>query len=245
VPPSQLFSRRFRLKSWGYPGHLCGSREVTVPVEQIEYVGGDTVCLRLDELTVEGATGQIRLGYRHRPGRPISRTTIACHTRSVRDWLSYEEAVADLSRLPPGERLQAVITEFTDESEFLPTEDIRRLFVYTWPDGRGSVDDRSPELMSMLQWIAPVRDHETYLVGTVTIFRAAADDRGVRWLGDEAAARAEMSDGTTLFRATIAASDVLGHFTGGGIDEMLVSPNECISIEHVEPSGRRGHRHRW
>ena len=68
---------------------------------------------------------------------------------------------------------------------------------------------------------------------------------GIRWLRDEAAARAEMSDGTTLFRATIAASDVLGHFTGGGIDEVLVGPNQFISVEPVEPSGGAHPRRRW
>ena len=161
----------------------------------------------------------------------------------MREWHSYEQAMTDLSSLPPGERLQVLMTEFTTEAESLPGEDLRRLFVYAWPDARGSVDDHSPELLRMLHWIAPVRDLESYLVGTVTAFRAAADERGVRWLRDEGAARAEMTDGTTLFRATIAASDVLAHFTGGGIDELLVSPSQCISIEAVEPSG--GRRHRW
>jgi hypothetical protein len=50
-------------------------------------------------------------------------------------------------------------------------------------------------------------------------------------------------DGTTLFRATTAASDVLGHFTGGGINEVLVDPNEFISVEPAQPE--RGRRRRW
>ncbi len=33
-------------------GHLWGSRDVTVPVDQIEYVGGDTVYLKLDKSAV-------------------------------------------------------------------------------------------------------------------------------------------------------------------------------------------------
>jgi hypothetical protein len=152
----------------------------------------------------------------------------------VHNWLSYEQAMADLSSLPPGERLPALIKEFTAEAESLGGEDVRRLFVYAWPDGRGTVDDHSPDLLLMLHWIAPVRDIETYLVGTLTIFRAAADDRGMRWTLDEASARDQISDSTTLFRASIAASDVLGHFTGGGVNEVLVDPNELISVEAVQ-----------
>ena len=143
--------------------------------------------------------------------------------------------MTDLSGLPPEERLPVVLAEWTTEAESLTAEDVRKLFVYAWPDGRAFVDDHSPDLRRMLHWIAPVRDLESYLVGTVVIFRAAADQHGIRWLLDEAAARAEMSDGTTLFRATIASSDVLGHFTGGGIDEALVDPNELISVETVRP----------
>jgi hypothetical protein len=33
-------------------GHLWGSRDVTVPVEQVEYVDGETVYLRLDKSEV-------------------------------------------------------------------------------------------------------------------------------------------------------------------------------------------------
>jgi hypothetical protein len=157
-------------------------------------------------------------------------------------WLSYEQAMADLSSLPPEERLAVLVREFTTEGESLTGEDVRRLFVYVWPDGRASVDDHSSDLLSMLHWIAPVRDIETYLVGTLTIFRAAADDRGMRWTLDEASARDQISDGNTLFRATIAASDVLGHFTGGGVNEVLVDPNEFISVETVQPTGGSSRR---
>jgi len=40
-------------------------------------------------------------------------------------------------------------------------------------------------------------------------------------------------------------SFVLGHFTGGGIEEVLVSPNQCISLEPFEPSGGAHRRRRW
>ncbi len=162
---------------------------------------------------------------------------MGCDTRAVRNWRTYEEAITDLSGLPPEERLQALITEWTTEAESLSGGDVCKLFVDAWPDGRGSVDDHSPELLTMLRWIAPVRDIETYLVGTLTIFRAAADDRGIRWTLDEAAATAEAQGGiTTLFRATIAASDVLGHFTGDGSNEVLVDPAYLSSVERVSPT---------
>jgi len=152
-------------------------------------------------------------------------------------WHTYEQAMTDLSSLPPEERLQAVITEWKTEAETLTAADVRKLFVHAWPDGRGSVDDHSPDLLTMLRWIAPVRDVETYLSGMLTIFRAANDDRGVRWTLDEAAATAEArAGGTTLFRATVAATDVLGHFTGNGNDEVLVDQQSLVAVEIVTPS---------
>jgi hypothetical protein len=140
-------------------------------------------------------------------------------------WRSYEDAMSDLSALPPEQRLQVLLTEWTTEAEALGTGDVRRLFVYAWPDGRDSFDDHSGELLHMLRWIAPVRDVETYLSGTLTVYRAAADASGIRWTLDEAAARAEASDGSlTLFSSTIAAGDVLAHFTGDGGNEVLLDP---------------------
>jgi hypothetical protein len=160
-----------------------------------------------------------------------------CDTRAVRSWHTYEQAMADLSGLPPEERLAALVTEWTTEAETLAVADVRKLFVDVWPDGRGSIDDHSRELLTMLLWIAPVRDVETYLVGSPTIFRAANDDRGIRWTLDEAAATAEArAGGTTLFRATVAAADVLGHFTGTGDNEVLVDPQRLTAVEVVSPT---------
>jgi hypothetical protein len=139
----------------------------------------------------------------------------------------------DLAASPPEERLEALVSEYTTEIESLSGEDVRKLFIYAWPDGRDSFDDHSPELVMMLHWIAPVRDVETYLVGTLTIFRAAADHLGVRWTLDEAKATAAARDGRSLFRATIGATDVLGHFTGDGGNEVLVDPEELRSVERL------------
>jgi hypothetical protein len=145
--------------------------------------------------------------------------------------------MADLSALPPEERLQALMRKWTGETESLTGDDVRKLFVYAWPDGRDSVDDRSHELLVMLRWIAPVRDGTTYLVGELTLFRAAGDDTGLRWTLDEAAAmKAAAQEGNALFRATVAASDVLGHFNADGSNEVLVNPQHFTSLERVLPA---------
>jgi hypothetical protein len=150
----------------------------------------------------------------------------------VGDWNNYAEAMADLSALPPEERLQALLRKWTGETESLTGEDVRKLFVYAWPDGRDSVDDRSHELLVMLRWIAPVRDGTTYLVGELTLFRAA-DDTGIRWTLDEAAATAATQGDDALFRATVAASDALGYFDADGSKEVLVNPQNFTSLERV------------
>jgi len=142
-------------------------------------------------------------------------------TPTVWNWRTYEQALSDLEGLPPGERLQALLTEWRDEAELLSIEDMRKLFVYAWPDGRESVDDDPVHMLRLLRFIAPVRDHETYLSGTLPIFHAGADGHGIRWTLDEAAATAEAA-GAPIFRATVAASDVLAHFTGDGRNEVLV-----------------------
>jgi hypothetical protein len=127
--------------------------------------------------------------------------------------------------------------KWTGETESLTGEDVRKLFVYAWPDGRDSVDDRSHELLVMLRWIAPVRDGTTYLVGDLKLFRAAADDTGLRWTLDEPAAmKAAAQEGNALFRATVAASDVLGHFNADGSNEVLVNPQHFTSLERVLPA---------
>ena len=145
--------------------------------------------------------------------------------------------MTDLSALPPEERLQAIIAEWTAEAELLSTVDVRKLFASAWLDGRGSVDDHSPDLLRMLHWIAPVRDLETYLAGTLTIFRAADRSDGMRWTLDEAAATADaQAAATTLFRASVEASEVLGHFTAEGSNEVLIDPVDLSSLARVSPT---------
>ena len=147
----------------------------------------------------------------------------------------------DLSSLPAGERLQALITEWSAEAELLSIEEMRKLFVYAWPDGRGSVDDERDNLLGMLHFIAPVRDSETYLSGTLTIFHAGDDEQGILWTLDEAEATAEAAGGTT-FTASIDSSDVLAHLSNGGRNDVLVDRNDLSSVERAGPG--RGHHFR-
>jgi hypothetical protein len=154
----------------------------------------------------------------------------------VGDWNNYDEAMADLSALPAEERLEVLMRKWTGETESLPGEDVRKLFVYAWPDGRDSVDDHSHELLTMLRWIAPVRDGTTYLVGDLTIFRAAGDEHGIRWTLEETVATTDAQEDVVVFRATVAASDVLGHFNADGSNEVLVNPQHFTSLERVSPA---------
>jgi hypothetical protein len=152
-------------------------------------------------------------------------------------WRTYEEATTELAALPSSERLPRLVTEWTAEAELLPTEDVRSLFAQYWLEVDGAAAEKLPGLLTMLHWIAPVRDVETYLQGTLTVFRAADDHHGIRWTLDEPAATTEAAKNTTgLFRATIAASDVLGHFTGDGRNEVLLDPTDLGPVEPVPPS---------
>jgi hypothetical protein len=151
----------------------------------------------------------------------------------MKHWHTLQQAMADLTERPPAERLGVLITEYETEAESLTGEDVRTLFVYTWPDARGSFDDHSRDLINMLRWIAPVCDVETYLVGTVTVYRAGADHLGIRWTLDEAEAKTAAQGGDDLFRGTIPASEVLGHFTADGGNEVLIDPSDLLSVERI------------
>jgi len=166
----------------------------------------------------------------------------SCDTRLVYDWRTYEQAMSDLSGLPAGERLEALITAWSEEAELLSIEEMRELFVFSWPDGREWADKDKDRLLSLLRFIAPVRVSETYLSGELAIFRAGEDAHGILWTLDEGAATAEAADGT-LFSATIPSDDVLAHFTGGGRNEVLVEPLSLSSIEQAG-HGRAHHLHR-
>ena len=62
------------------------------------------------------------------------------------DWRTYEQAMTDLSSLPADGRLQALINEWTTETQSLSDDELRKLFVFVWPDGRESADDTSEVL---------------------------------------------------------------------------------------------------
>jgi hypothetical protein len=147
------------------------------------------------------------------------------------NWRTYDQAMSELSALPAEERLQALITVWGGQAELLSLEDMRKLFVYAWPDGRGSVDDGQGVLLGLLRFIAPVRDRETYLSGGLTIFRAGANTHGVCWSLDKEAATAEAAGGT-LSTATVGSAEVLGHFTGDGRNDVLVDWQQ-LSIKPV------------
>jgi hypothetical protein len=171
------------------------------------------------------------VGGRSGPGSEKASSARLCDTRAVHDWHTYEQATTDLSGLPPEERLNVLIDEWTTETSRLSDDEMRKLFVFIWPDGRDSVDDTSEVLLRMLQWMAPVRDSDTYLSGTLSIFRAAAGDNGIRWTLDEAAATTKAAGrDTNLFSAAVAAEDVLGHFTGDGGNEVLVAADDLGSL---------------
>ena len=159
----------------------------------------------------------------------------------VRDWRTYEQAMSDLSGLPAEERMDAVITEWSDEAELLSIEEMRKLFLFAWPDGRGSAEDDKDRLLGLLRFIAPVRDSDTYLSGELTIFHAGEDSTALRWTLDEAAAITEAAGGT-VFSGTIGAADVLAHLTSDGRNEVLVEPLALGSVERAGHAGTHHHR---
>jgi hypothetical protein len=150
----------------------------------------------------------------------------------MRRWRSYEEAYAELSELDPAERVDVLLIEFDNQALSLPTDEVRRLFVYAWGDGPPASMDRDHDVVRMLRWIAPVRDVESYLSGTVTLYRPAdGSDVSIRWTIDEARAAAASSNG--VLRTTIESSDVLAHLTAGGTDQVLVDPRDHSAVEPV------------
>jgi len=166
----------------------------------------------------------------------------SCDTRAMWNWRTYEEAMSDLSGLPAGERLEALITVWSDEAELLSIEEMRKLFLYAWPDGRGAAAEDRDRLLSLLRFIAPVRDSETYLSGELAIFRAGEDAHGILWTLDETAATAEAGSGIR-YSAKIGSEDVLAHLTDHGRNDVLVEPLSLGSIERAG-HGRAHHLHR-
>ena len=64
----------------------------------------------------------------------------------VSDWRTYEEALNDLSGLPAGERMGALLTVWSEEAELLSIDEMRKLFVYAWPDGRTAADSDKDDM---------------------------------------------------------------------------------------------------
>ena len=127
----------------------------------------------------------------------------------MRNWGTYDAALADLEALEPADRLPVLLEEWLEETLSLPYEDIRLLFLYAWDDGR--VTTRyDHEVMRMLRWIGPVRDTDARLFGPQTLYRPADGNEGaIRWWLDPGS----IDDGNGVVRTTLDASNVLAHIS--------------------------------
>jgi hypothetical protein len=149
----------------------------------------------------------------------------------VNRWVTYEAAHDDLATLPPQERLPRLLVEYGGGGLSLSIADLRRLFLDVWPDAPSTTaDDR--QVLRLLRWIAPVRDVESYLSGTQTIYRGAdgAED-AIRWTLDESVARQE--NGGAIVRGAVEAGDVLAHLMTDGRNQVLVDPDDVRDIAPV------------
>jgi len=145
--------------------------------------------------------------------------------------VSYEAAYADLEALEPPERLGVFLTEYDTGGLSLSIEDLRRLFLYVWADGANPTDLDSV-VVALLRWIAPVRDVETYLVGTHIIYRGTeGSEDGIRWTLDENVARQEWGD--DIVRGEVESSEVLAHLTASGRNRVLVDPEDIYDVRPV------------
>ena len=133
--------------------------------------------------------------------------------------------------MAPAERLPQLLVEYRSGGLSLSMEELRRLFVYAWADG-AAASDEDRHVLTMLRWIAPVRDVESYLVGTQTIFRAGAvEDEAIRWTLDEAVARDGANGG--IVQGQVAAGDVLAHLMNAGQSVALVDPDDVSDVRAV------------
>jgi hypothetical protein len=146
-------------------------------------------------------------------------------------WVDYEHAYADLSSLPPEQRLPRLLLEYGGGGLSLSIDDLRRLFLYVWPDGARTAD-QNRDVLVLLRWIAPVRDVESYLSGTHIVYRGnAGNEDGVRWTLSERAAREEWGD--DIVRGEVESNEILAHFTGDGQDDVLVDPDDVFDVRPV------------
>jgi hypothetical protein len=143
-------------------------------------------------------------------------------------WVDYKHAYEDLSALPAEQRLGVLLAEYGGDGLSLTIADLRRLFLYAWADG-ANPSGQDHEVLRLLRWIAPVRDVETYLVGTHVVYRGAeGSDDGIRWTLDEQVARQEWGD--DIVRGEVESSDVLAHLTAGGRNHVLVDPDDVGDV---------------
>jgi hypothetical protein len=149
----------------------------------------------------------------------------------VERWTDYEHAYADLSSLAPEQRLPRLLLEYGGGGLSLTIDDLRRLFLYAWPDGADAAD-QNLEVLRLLGWIAPVRDVEAYISGTHIVYRGAAgNEKGIRWSLDENAARQQWGD--NLVCGEVEANEVLAYFTADGKKDVLVDPDEVGDVRPV------------
>jgi hypothetical protein len=146
-------------------------------------------------------------------------------------WVDHKHAYEDLEALPPEQRLSRLLVEYGGGGLSLSIDDLRRLFIYAWADGANSTgQDR--EVLSLLRWIAPVRDVETYLSGTHIVYSGAAgNENAIRWTLSEQVARQEW--GGDIVRGEVESNEVLAHLSAGGKEHVLVDPDEVGDVHPV------------
>jgi hypothetical protein len=146
-------------------------------------------------------------------------------------WVDYKHAFEDLSSLPAEQRLPLLLLEYGGGGLSLSIDDLRRLFLYAWADG-ANPPDQDREVLTLLRWIAPVRDVESYLSGTHVVYsRAEGNETSIRWTLDEQVARQEW--GNDLVCGDVQSNEVLAHLTAGGKNHVLVDPDEIGDVRPV------------
>ena len=143
-------------------------------------------------------------------------------------WVDYEKAFADLEAVQPSERLGLLLMEYGGGGLSLTIDDLRRLFIYAWADG-ASPPENDRQVLVLLRWISPVRDVESYLVGTQIVYSGVnGSEDGIRWTLDENVARQEY--GNKIVRGEVESSDVMAHLMAGGKNHVLVDPDDVSDV---------------
>ena len=145
-------------------------------------------------------------------------------------WVSYENAMEDLEGRDPSQRLGALLVEYRSGGLSLSIEDLRKLFIYAWADGAHAREfDQERSVLTLLRWIAPVRDAEIYLSGTHIIYRPVEGaENGIVWTLDEAVARAASPNG--IVQGEVESNEVLAHLTASGKNHVLADPEDIGDV---------------